>query len=200
MSSMGTPQVQRPAGPPPVGVRSNAPGRPSPALWIAVFVAFVVGGVAGYLLGWDHGPAETKTVTRTATRTVAPPAYATGEFGATVTFDGGVCMYNGPAEQPARTMVDLNFRGVRGSSLILWRVGSGTTYQDFTYEEVVKFSYMFGAGGYLDRGPFVSSPRGAPHQELNRRLGEGLWLVGCTNHPDSGRQVFTATMLRVVPR
>jgi hypothetical protein len=101
-------------------------------------------------------------------------------------------MYNGPAEQPAGTRVDFSYSGTRGSSLILMQVQPGTTY-----EEAVKAAFVFGAKVYAVNGPWPSTPTGATHQELHKVLDQGLWQVGCTNHPNSGRQAVTATMLRV---
>jgi hypothetical protein len=75
------------------------------------------------------------------------------------------------------------------------QVEPGTTYEDAT-----KASFVFGAASFAVGPARVSSPRGAPHQELATTLGEGLWLVGCTTHPNSpyGR-ASTATMIRVLP-
>jgi hypothetical protein len=172
-----------------VGPARRSPGRTVAV--VAVIIALLAGAVTGFLVGRSLSPSE--TVTKTVTRTVPPPAYSTGEFSVAVDFDGAACMFNGPAEQPAGSRFGFNYTGVEGSSLIIWRVSPGTPY-----EEVVRSAFLFGAGVYADLGPYVSAPTGAREQKLAMTLDEGLWMVGCTRHPRSGRQVFTATMLRVV--
>jgi len=193
MSTMRTPQTERPLpATPSARGEPKAPSRSG--MWFVMIVALLAGSLLGYLLGRASASPNTQSVatTATVTRTVPPPAYATGGFVMAVTFDGGACMYNGPAEQPAGTKVDFRYTGTRGSSLILTKVQPGVSY-----EEAVKASFAFGAGVYAEKGPFLATPVGATHQELHRVLDEGLWQVGCTNHPRSGRQVVTATMLRV---
>jgi hypothetical protein len=196
MTTMGTPQRE-------LGAAGRAPsaGPPAPSgtsraagIGVIAVIAALLGGVVGYVLRPSLEPTVTRTVTNTATQTVAPPAYATGEFGAAVVFDGTACMYNGPAEQPAGTRVAFSFTGPGGSSLLLWKVMSGTTYED-----AAKSLLVFGGGPFTVGERFVSSPAGARHQQLEMNLGEGLWLVGCTTHPSPpGGRVLTATMLRVV--
>jgi hypothetical protein len=198
--STRAPETERaPAPPARIVEPSAAPGRRSRSIWIAVVVALLVGGLVGYLIGWNLGPTETQTVTQTVTETVAPPAYTTGdEVEAVVAFDGASCTYAGPAEVIAGTRATFAYTAtVKGSSLIVWKVASGTTY-----EQVVQ---AVDTRTTDDPPPFMdyweqSAPEDTLQQSLSMSLVEGTYVVSCATNPEtSTNEAFTSTMIRVLP-
>jgi hypothetical protein len=176
-----------------------------------VVVALVIGGLIGYLIGWNLAPADTETVTvtDTVTETAAPPAYTAGtEMEALVTFDGTSCTYAGPTEVNAGTRGVFSYAAtVMGSTLVVWQVEPGTTY-----EQVIEAS----GSRYADGPPFLyywkaSEPGSAPRQTLSMSLIAGTYVVSCVENAsfpwgewvafndDGTNEVFTSTMIRVLP-
>jgi len=168
-------------------------------MWIAVVVALLVGGLIGYLIGWNVAPTETETVTvtDTVTETVAPPAYTAGtEMEALVTFDGTNCAYAGPAEVNARTQATFTYTAAEnGSSLIVWKVASGTTY-----EQVLRAHQRptDDPPAFLDYWE-QSNPVDTRQQTLSMSLIEGTYVVTCATSPETTNDVFASTMIRVIP-
>lgn len=194
MSAAGTPQKERAsAGSPPAVERPRRGDRSPWATWAAV-VALVVAAVAGFAVGRNTGPSESRTVTEQVLirEPTAMPAYATWKRSATVFFDGGVCSYVGPAEMPVGTKGEFNYHGPEGSVLVIQPMPD--TSDAYTYEDAVDMLYVFGAG----TGAAMTRPADAAKALLHPDLTEGVWMVGCKEHPHAGT-TFTATAIRVTP-
>lgn len=114
---------------------SAPPSPPTPRLTrlvaIAGVAALLIGVLGGYVLRW--GTETTKTVTKTVTNTITAPAYThSSSANAHVSFDGTQCLYGGPAEVTAGTLIKFRYTSSVTSRLAVLPLERGTTWDTVT--------------------------------------------------------------------